>query len=76
VHLWRTSVAFNLFKAVNAVSLPLFEHPQAWSAATSPRIFRAPAIAANGTSMTATDHCCSALASTDNTCSSTQNGSW
>jgi hypothetical protein len=61
---------------VNAVSLPLFEHPQAWSAATSPRIFRAPAIAANGTSMTATDHCCSALASTDNTCSSTQNGSW
>jgi CubicO group peptidase (beta-lactamase class C family) len=29
--------------------------------ATSPRIFRAPAIAANGTSMTATDHCGSAL---------------
>jgi hypothetical protein len=44
--------------------------------ATSPRIYRAPAIVANGTSMTATDHCCSALASTDNTCSSTQNGSW
>jgi hypothetical protein len=36
-----------------------------------PAIGQAPAIAANGTSMTATERCCSASAFMDNTCSST-----
>ena len=50
--------------------------PQAWSVGDLPGISRAPAIAANGTSMTVTDRCCSASAFMDNTCSSTPNGSF
>jgi len=49
---------------------------QAWSAGDFVRISRAPGIAANDASMTATDRCCSTSAFIDNTCSSTPHGSW